>query len=157
MMLRIWRCHDWECVHVLSGHKEPITCVSIHPSGKLALSVSKDNTMKLWNLVQGRFDFFFSPLSTCFCSSSNFVWNACSVYYLLYDVKHHCLNYNNYYVHKHGHTHTHLLPPLPLHCNCHCNCHCHGHCHWQVDVPSHGDWEELQTRLCGIPPEIIIC
>lgn len=52
-MLRIWRCHDWECVHVLSGHKEAITSVSIHPSGKLALSVSKDNTMKLWNLVQG--------------------------------------------------------------------------------------------------------
>jgi WD40 repeat protein len=109
-MLRIWRCHDWECVHILwcytyiyihvyicihicihkyiyiyvytyintyiyiftfihvciyvyiytyiyiylySGHKEPITSVSIHPSGKLALSVSKDNTMKLWNLVQG--------------------------------------------------------------------------------------------------------
>jgi protein MAK11 len=40
-------------VHVLSGHKEAITSISIHPSGKLALSVSKDNTMKLWNLVQG--------------------------------------------------------------------------------------------------------
>ena len=38
---------------MLSGHKEPITSISIHPSGKLALSVSKDNTMKLWNLVQG--------------------------------------------------------------------------------------------------------
>lgn len=51
--LRIWRCHDWECVHVLSGHKDAITSVAIHPSGKLALSVSKDNTLKLWNLVQG--------------------------------------------------------------------------------------------------------
>lgn len=38
---------------MLSGHKEAITSISIHPSGKLALSVSKDNTMKLWNLVQG--------------------------------------------------------------------------------------------------------
>lgn len=27
--------------------------MSIHPSGKMALSVSKDGTMKLWNLVQG--------------------------------------------------------------------------------------------------------
>lgn len=43
---------------MLSGHKEPITSVSIHPSGKLALSVSKDNTMKLWNLVQGTYSTF---------------------------------------------------------------------------------------------------
>lgn len=39
---------------MLSGHKEAITSISIHPSGKLALSVSKDNTLKLWNLVQGK-------------------------------------------------------------------------------------------------------
>ena len=57
MSLRIWRCHDWECLHVLHGHKAVITSVAIHPSGKLALSVSKDNTMKLWNLIQGRCSF----------------------------------------------------------------------------------------------------
>ena len=51
--LRIWRCHDWECMHVLHGHKLAITDVAIHPSGKLALSVSKDNTLRLWNLVHG--------------------------------------------------------------------------------------------------------
>jgi WD40 repeat protein len=57
MSLRIWRCHDWECLHVLHGHKGAITSVAIHPTGKLALSVSKDNTMKLWNLIQGRCSF----------------------------------------------------------------------------------------------------
>ena len=43
---------------MLSGHKEAITSVAIHPSGKLALSVSKDNTLKLWNLVQGTMQYY---------------------------------------------------------------------------------------------------
>lgn len=51
--LCIWRVHDWQCVHILGGHKGPVTEFSIHPTGKMALSVSRDSTMKLWNLVQG--------------------------------------------------------------------------------------------------------
>eukprot|EP00606_Chrysophyceae_sp_TOSAG23-5_P000562 GSChrysophyteH2.ASY1.ANO1.1152.1 assembled CDS len=54
MNLCIWRVQDWECVHILGGHKASVNDLSIHPSGKMALSVSKDNTLKLWNLVQGR-------------------------------------------------------------------------------------------------------
>lgn len=54
MTLCIWRISDWECVHILGGHKASVTDLAIHPSGKLALSVSKDHTLKLWNLVQGR-------------------------------------------------------------------------------------------------------
>lgn len=50
----IWRVHDWLCVHILGGHKAAVNDLSIHPSGMMSLSVSKDNTMKLWNLVQGR-------------------------------------------------------------------------------------------------------
>mmetsp|Transcript_3720 Transcript_3720/g.3679 ORF Transcript_3720/g.3679 Transcript_3720/m.3679 type:complete len:418 (+) Transcript_3720:15-1268(+) len=52
--LCIWRVHDWVCVHILGGHKSPITAISIHPSGKLILSACKDNVLKVWNLVQGR-------------------------------------------------------------------------------------------------------
>jgi protein MAK11 len=52
--ISVWRVHDWVCLHILGGHKGEITDLSIHPSGKLCLSVSKDNTMKLWNLVQGK-------------------------------------------------------------------------------------------------------
>lgn len=44
------------CVHILGGHKASINCVSIHPSGKLAVSVAQDNTLKVWNLVQGKRD-----------------------------------------------------------------------------------------------------
>jgi protein MAK11 len=51
--LCIWRASDWECVHILGGHKESISDLAVHPSGKLCLSVSKDVTLKLWNLVQG--------------------------------------------------------------------------------------------------------
>ena len=50
----IWRIHDWQCLHILGGHKAGINSISVHPSGKLALSASKDNTLKTWNLVHGR-------------------------------------------------------------------------------------------------------
>lgn len=50
----IWRVHDWICVHILGGHKDIVTDLSIHPSGKIALSVSKDGSMKMWNLLEGR-------------------------------------------------------------------------------------------------------
>ena len=36
-----------------------INGISIHPTGKMSLSVSKDGTMKLWNLVQGYFLYLF--------------------------------------------------------------------------------------------------
>ncbi|RYG59598.1 hypothetical protein EON64_20070, partial [archaeon] len=52
--LYIWRVHDWEHLHILGGHKDVVFDFAIHPSGKLALSVSKDHTLKLWNLIQGR-------------------------------------------------------------------------------------------------------
>lgn len=55
--LCIWRVHDWTCLHILGGHKEPVNDVAVHPTGKLALSVSRDNTLKLWNLVEGRIAF----------------------------------------------------------------------------------------------------
>ena len=41
-------------VKTLKGHKGPITSIDVHPSGKILLSVSKDNTMRTWNLIKGR-------------------------------------------------------------------------------------------------------
>lgn len=52
--LCIWRVHDWTCLHILGGHKEPVNDVAVHPSGKIALSVGRDNTLRLWNLIEGR-------------------------------------------------------------------------------------------------------
>lgn len=31
-----------------------VTSLSVHPSGKLALSVGHDGTLRTWNLVKGR-------------------------------------------------------------------------------------------------------
>lgn len=38
----------------MGGHKEMVNSLSIHPSGRLALSVSRDKTLYMWNLVEGR-------------------------------------------------------------------------------------------------------
>ncbi|CAG8534911.1 9647_t:CDS:2 [Cetraspora pellucida] len=52
--LCIWRTKDWECLKVLKGHKGRVNSVDIHPSGKIALSVSSDKTVRLWNFLTGR-------------------------------------------------------------------------------------------------------
>lgn len=52
----IYECKasDINLVKTLKGHKGPITAMSVHPSGKVLLSISKDNTMRTWNLIKGR-------------------------------------------------------------------------------------------------------
>ncbi|KAJ2336957.1 60s ribosome biogenesis protein mak11 [Coemansia sp. RSA 2681] len=50
----IFRTKDWEPLKVLKGHKGPVNSIAIHPSGKLALSVSHDRTVILWNLLTGQ-------------------------------------------------------------------------------------------------------
>ena len=53
--LCMWRTSDWLCVHELKGHKiGPVTSIVPHPSGKLAFSTSTDNSLRLWNLMNGR-------------------------------------------------------------------------------------------------------
>ncbi|GAB1606459.1 p21-activated protein kinase-interacting protein 1-like [Argonauta hians] len=49
----IFKAFTWECLRVFRGHKAGINCLAVHPSGKLALTVSKDKTMKAWNLIKG--------------------------------------------------------------------------------------------------------
>lgn len=43
-----------ELAKTLKGHQMAITSLSVHPSGKVLLSLSKDNTMRTWNLIKGR-------------------------------------------------------------------------------------------------------
>lgn len=49
----LFRCKDWECLHVLR-HKKPLQSLAVHPSSKLALSVGKDRSLRLWNLMTGK-------------------------------------------------------------------------------------------------------
>lgn len=43
-----------ELAKILGGHKGPVTSLSVHPSGKILLSLSSDGTMRTWNLIKGR-------------------------------------------------------------------------------------------------------
>eukprot|EP01138_Halocafeteria_seosinensis_P014706 gb/GECG01015012.1/.p1 GENE.gb/GECG01015012.1/~~gb/GECG01015012.1/.p1 ORF type:complete len:480 (+),score=51.43 gb/GECG01015012.1/:1-1440(+) len=51
----IWRCHDWLCLHTVRGeHKGVVNDIAVHNSGRLALSVSGDRSLILWDLTKGR-------------------------------------------------------------------------------------------------------
>ncbi|KAJ2727201.1 60s ribosome biogenesis protein mak11 [Coemansia sp. Benny D115] len=50
----IYRTKDWEPLKVLRGHNAAVTDLAIHPTGKLALSVSTDRTIIVWNLLTGQ-------------------------------------------------------------------------------------------------------
>ncbi|XP_019399027.1 PREDICTED: p21-activated protein kinase-interacting protein 1 [Crocodylus porosus] len=53
-LIYIWNTKKWECLKSIKAHKGHVTSLSIHPSGKLALSVGTDKTLRTWNLVEGR-------------------------------------------------------------------------------------------------------
>ena len=50
----IWDCKSWEIEKTLKGHRGAINSISVHPSGRVALSISKDKTVRTWNLLTGR-------------------------------------------------------------------------------------------------------
>lgn len=50
----VWSAKQWKCEKTLYGHKKAVNDISVHPSGKLLLSVSKDRTLRTWNLIKGR-------------------------------------------------------------------------------------------------------
>jgi len=52
--LGVWKVGRWECLRTLRGHKDHVIHFSIHPTGKMALSISKDKTLKTWNLMTGK-------------------------------------------------------------------------------------------------------
>lgn len=47
----IWRVKDWENYGSLKGHTARINDVDIHPSNRVAVSVSDDHSIRLWNLM----------------------------------------------------------------------------------------------------------
>uniref|UniRef100_A0A3Q2Q9R5 PAK1 interacting protein 1 n=1 Tax=Fundulus heteroclitus TaxID=8078 RepID=A0A3Q2Q9R5_FUNHE len=53
-LLCVWSTKKWECLKTIRAHKGHVTSLSVHPSGKLALSVGTDKTLRTWNLINGR-------------------------------------------------------------------------------------------------------
>ncbi|KAH8833257.1 WD40-repeat-containing domain protein [Flagelloscypha sp. PMI_526] len=52
--LALFRTRDWVVLRTLKGHKGRVNSVGVHPSGKLALSVGKDRTLRMWDLMRGK-------------------------------------------------------------------------------------------------------
>lgn len=50
----IWRTKDWETFSTLKGHQGRVNDLAIHPSGRVAISVSQDQTIRLWNLMTAK-------------------------------------------------------------------------------------------------------
>lgn len=50
----IWRTKDWEVLGELKGHKAAVNDIAIHPTGRLALSVADDRSLRLWNLMTAK-------------------------------------------------------------------------------------------------------
>lgn len=52
--LCLFRARDWAVLRSLKGHKGRVNSLSVHPSGKVVLSVGKDRTLYMWDLMRGR-------------------------------------------------------------------------------------------------------
>jgi len=63
--LCIWRTSDWECLLTMRGHKGAVHDVSVHPSGRLALSVAADRKLMLWNLLTGKCNYTLALPAAC--------------------------------------------------------------------------------------------
>nr|XP_057917769.1 p21-activated protein kinase-interacting protein 1-like [Doryrhamphus excisus] len=53
-LICVWSTKKWVCLQSIKAHKGHVTSLSVHPSGKLALSVGTDKTLRTWNLMTGR-------------------------------------------------------------------------------------------------------
>eukprot|EP01121_Diplochlamys_sp_Union-15-3_P012611 TRINITY_DN37_c0_g1_i1.p1 TRINITY_DN37_c0_g1~~TRINITY_DN37_c0_g1_i1.p1 ORF type:complete len:421 (-),score=82.87 TRINITY_DN37_c0_g1_i1:11-1273(-) len=50
----LWRTSDWKCLLKCSGHKSAVNDLAVHPSGRTVISVARDKTFKMFNLLNGR-------------------------------------------------------------------------------------------------------
>ncbi|KAH3682093.1 hypothetical protein WICPIJ_006942 [Wickerhamomyces pijperi] len=50
----IWRSKDWEIFGTLKGHVGRVNDIAIHPSGRIAVSVGVDKSVRLWNLMTAK-------------------------------------------------------------------------------------------------------
>lgn len=50
----VWRTKDWVSLSTLRGHKEKLSALAVHPSGKLTLVSDIAGTVYLWNLTSAK-------------------------------------------------------------------------------------------------------
>lgn len=51
--INIYQTRDWALLKTLKGHVGSVNDVAAHPSGRVALSVGKDRTIRMWDLMRG--------------------------------------------------------------------------------------------------------
>ncbi|KAI0766134.1 WD40 repeat-like protein [Trametes elegans] len=52
--LALFRARDWAVLRTLKGHKGRVNSLAVHQSCKVALSVGKDRTLRMWDLMRGK-------------------------------------------------------------------------------------------------------
>ncbi|KAL6054660.1 hypothetical protein STEG23_035351, partial [Scotinomys teguina] len=50
----VWDVEEQQVVHVLTGHTAEVRCIRVFAQGTLAISASKDHTLRLWSLLSGQ-------------------------------------------------------------------------------------------------------
>ncbi|KZT25344.1 WD40 repeat-like protein [Neolentinus lepideus HHB14362 ss-1] len=53
-ILSLFHTRDWAVLRTLKGHKGHVNSFAVHPSGKVGLSVGKDRTLRMWDLMRGK-------------------------------------------------------------------------------------------------------
>ncbi|XP_075224886.1 p21-activated protein kinase-interacting protein 1-like [Lycorma delicatula] len=72
-----WRMENlWKMAHKGSA----VTCVAIHPSGKMVLSLGKNRTLRTWNLIKGRAAYT-TNLARCKAELELVVWSKSGDHY----------------------------------------------------------------------------
>ncbi|KAI0358180.1 WD40 repeat-like protein [Trametes cingulata] len=52
--LALFSARDWAVLRTLKGHKGRVNSLAVHQSCKVALSVGKDRTLRMWDLMRGK-------------------------------------------------------------------------------------------------------
>nr|XP_011748118.1 NACHT domain- and WD repeat-containing protein 1 [Macaca nemestrina] len=53
-IIAVWDMEEQHVIHMLTGHTGEVRCVKVFAKGTLAISASKDYTLRLWNLLTGQ-------------------------------------------------------------------------------------------------------
>ncbi|XP_061005162.1 NACHT domain- and WD repeat-containing protein 1 [Dama dama] len=53
-MVAVWDMEEQQVIHILPGHTGEVRCVEVFAQGTLAISSSKDHTLRLWDLLSGQ-------------------------------------------------------------------------------------------------------
>ncbi|KAJ3207949.1 hypothetical protein HDU82_003111 [Entophlyctis luteolus] len=76
-MIAIARTSDWEVLKVLKGHPAPVQSISLHPTGKLLLSVCVDGYLRTWDTAKASCAYTLKlplarPVKVCWSKCGNY-------------------------------------------------------------------------------------